>query len=732
MNAKAYDVLNGIVENGIDVHRCAAVRALARLETPSPVKALTGALLDEDPDVRTDAAAALGQVGDASCAEALMENLLGDPESDVKKEALAALVSFGYTPVIPLLRQLVTHRSSEISWDEDEYYNDGWDSWLDLQILAIRALGQFADQEAVPQILAAMADEEGQDVTEVGVTALALMGENGAGALFDLYRSASVQLCRRIAKAVANSGNPHLAPLVDVLLQDASARVREITALGLRAEDIRLMPLFADPDSVVRGSVVSHVGSRLPQQTLSLIEDPDPTVRANVFKVIAAHPGDFTGEDIATSVRTGIAGNPEAAKQAALAWIALKGPAGIKGLSHAMTNTGIPLDFRVGVIEALTKAGPVSVPHLLKAAGDDDRQMRLTALTALVDFAADDPVWPNPAGEGLLAALDGALVTQPEQEEETPAQDPVEDFDPAAEEEQREVDETLPLTLEATGEQATSTLDVILSGGTRAKEPPKEESPEEIELSEQHSRLLELSKQRAMSKRKMSLTSEVAPYLDVRRFAAQLLGGVQNPEVTEVLIAALDEEDSEISAGALVSLVQHAEKSGTLPEAARASLLQILQDQDQESETRVLAVRALARIQGDKIDDLLHDLLNNADDLIRVEAVRGLDLRGIADQDVEHCLGDSYPGVGIAASVSLARNRGDQAVDALISFALAHDGTYRRDIGRLLASHARESGLGRLIALLENEEQRRNWLVGLDALAEVLGTPEKPEELKVA
>ncbi len=82
-----------ILRDGVDVHRVAAARALGRIADRVAVSTLVSALLDEDEDVRTDAAAALGEVGDPAAGPKLLENLLGDPCTDVKQAALDSLIS---------------------------------------------------------------------------------------------------------------------------------------------------------------------------------------------------------------------------------------------------------------------------------------------------------------------------------------------------------------------------------------------------------------------------------------------------------------------------------------------------------------------------------------------------------------------------------------------------------------------------------------------------------------
>lgn len=720
MENKAITKCSAILGEGMNVHRCAAARALGHMPSSKSVEVLVKALLDEDPDVRTDAAASLGQIGDVSCAEALMHNLTEDPESDVKRAALKSLIDMRYAPVVPLLRALVVSRTEEIQWDEDEFYTDGWDSWLDLQLAAIHGLAAFGAEEGAPDIFTAMADEMGQDVSESGVNALAKLGELGALALEQLLESGDARLRRRIAVAIGNSDNSHVDRLRAGLLADSSARVRQISLLNLNANDPRLEAMFGDADPKVRATVVKHAGHIFPAKVVDQIVDLDPKIRAEAFKVIAAYPGLFDDEKTLDAVQKAITGEPEAAKQAALAWIALAGPDGIKGLIHTLSNDKIPLDFRVGVIEAMKVAGDICVPHLLKAAGDEARPLRLATLTSLVDFAANDPVWPNAAGVGLLAALHGELVSPPEVEAEEIVVVEA-DFDPGADEEEAEIDATMPLVPET-----KSTLDSILAGGSDVD--IKEEQP--VELSDQDKRFLEISKNRRMSKRKMSLESTVAPHLDVIRFSARLLGGVVNADVTAELIAALETDDSELRDALLFSLVEHGEKTGALPPEAYAPLMDILANQT--SDTRVLATRALGWINDTQASDALQMLLSDPEDFIRVEAVRAFEHRGVADASVIACLKDKYLGVGIAAATAIAKNCGADCVNDLVDFAMTNDGTYRRDIGILLGTHAREAGMVRLIEVLEDENHKRNWLVAIDALAEVFQQETLDTNRKVA
>ncbi len=733
MKSRATEAFREILEGGADVHRCAAARALASVGGPQSVAILTKSLLDEDPDVRTDAAEALCALGDPASAPALMENLIGDPESDVKKAVIRALVAMRYAPVLPVLRKLAVSRSEDIAWDEEEIYADGWDSWVDMQLLAIEGLAAFGDSEGVPAIVAAMSDEMGQDITEQGVAALAMMGAAGAAALAVMLEGAAPRLRRQIARAVATGANPDLSGLQEALLEDALPEVRLITLGGLAADNPGLAPLFADEDAEIRAAVVRMAGDGFSREIAALATDAAPGVRAEVFKRIAAAPQRFKSKEVIEAVKASITDDPAAATQAALALVALRGEKVAKGFFHALNAPNIPLQFRVGVVEALKQAGPVSIPAFLAAAGVPEREVRLAVLTALVGFAADDPIWPNEAGAGLLAALKGELVDAPEEPEEDPEEDAAEKpeaLPPLTEEELKEIDDSLPLEmipLEPEESAPVSTLDSIAAVDPT---PVDNTDPESVVLSERDEHMLELSKMPRFGKRQVSLKPTVAPYLDVKRFAARLLGGVVNAEVTENLIAALNDEDAELRLPVVESLVQHGQTTGALPESAAAPLEALLETT--AGEVRVMAVRAYGWLADDTVAARLHDLLRDSDPLVRLEAVHALERRGIADEAMFAALDDSYLGVQFAAAKALARLKGADAVDALVAFAFTRDGTNRREIGQLLGRYAPEVGAERLLDTLEDSDLRTSWLVPIDALAELFENVGDVPALKVA
>ncbi len=727
MNTKVVTALSDQLREGIDVHRCAAASALGRIAEPDSIDALCVALLDEDPDVRTDAAAALGQFADPQTADKLLQNLIGDPCCEVKVSAMEALVAMRHAPVIAWLRRLVAGRDENIAWDNDEFYAGAWDDWLDVQLAAIRGLGQLGAAQGVPEICGAFHDEMGQDVSEYAIDALRLLGEPGAAALTQVFQDGDERLRRRIASAVSETSQLELQALQELCLNDDSVAVRRAAVLGLARTnpgDERLVNRFSDNDAEIRQKVVELCGQAFPEQTRLRIEDKVPAVKCAAFRTVTAHPELFDEEGFSDLIQSNVAGHPLVAGEAAKAWTALVGPRALAALGTSFVDTDQQVSFRRLLIQALERLGGEAVEVLATAAGDEDRQIRIDTLTALAGIAAGESSWPGPAGQVLLAALDGELIAPPAEEPEPDTEQP---------EDVSEEEPTEPAD-EVDGEAGkVSTLEVILSGGDDADNQPSPGAGPEIELTEDDLRRMALAKRRAISKKKVSLDVEVAPYQDVRRFAARLLGDLASDGVAEQLIAALNEADVDLRQIALESLSQIGEVAGELPGQAITPLLHILDDTVHE--LHMPAVRALAFVSSPVAGAKLRELLGDDDIHVRLEAVRSLDRRGEVDQDVAALLRDNYPGIRLATAAAVARAHGTNAVDALIDFAFADDGMYRREAAQLLRDVSPDQATRRFLDVLADESRRREWLVAIDALGELAapsGAPFGAPETQVA
>jgi len=114
--------------------RLQAVRTLMEEKTPLAVEELTAALRDPIPEVRREAAKALGAIGDARAVPALLQ-VLRDPASDLALEAAGALGVIGSPEATPELVKLLNAERIEV------------------RIAAIQALRRIADPRALPALL---------------------------------------------------------------------------------------------------------------------------------------------------------------------------------------------------------------------------------------------------------------------------------------------------------------------------------------------------------------------------------------------------------------------------------------------------------------------------------------------------------------------------------------------------------------------------------------------------
>ncbi|MEM9778478.1 MAG: HEAT repeat domain-containing protein, partial [Pseudomonadota bacterium] len=164
------------LESQNEVLRCAAIRATSGLceDVDMQRETLLTALMDPDPDVRTDAMEAFAPLARDGDAGTLLLSLSGDPVREVKLAAIAGLGGLQCPEASGLLRSLARSRAEDqVAWEDED---SDWEDWLDIQIAAIKALGQMGDASAIPDLLAARDDEYGQTLDVQVFEALSLMG----------------------------------------------------------------------------------------------------------------------------------------------------------------------------------------------------------------------------------------------------------------------------------------------------------------------------------------------------------------------------------------------------------------------------------------------------------------------------------------------------------------------------------------------------------------------------
>lgn len=382
MNDQLITRIAEIARDGVDIHRCAAVQALGHIGTPACIAPLCHALLDEDEDVRIDAAVALSEIADAAAADTLLQSLIGDPSGDVKVAALKGLVSQRYPPVLPWLEKLLVARPSDMAWDEETFDQGGWDDWLDLQIIALEGLGVFAVESAVPAVQAAMADEEGQDLTSHAVTALARMGETGRQAIIDMIDSGDVRLRRRIATQLGDSQtspDPRVDHALGQFLLDTDPSVRIAAARSIHRRnpsDARLPPLLVNDDPAMRIAIVAMVGADHPTALAELLYDDDRRVVEAALRIVVEYPRHAFEDRVATLFEDEL------------------------------------VDDRLLALRALAAIAPDRAREATDSVltGDDTR-LAIGALGLLLDLAQPHDAWPNPFAERLIELATGDFET---------------------------------------------------------------------------------------------------------------------------------------------------------------------------------------------------------------------------------------------------------------------------------------------------------------------------------
>lgn len=704
-SGRAFARLGDILLQGMDIHRCAAATALGGIACPGTGGLLRQALLDEDEDVRVDAIAALLKLEDPQTADAIMENLVGDPCPEVKLSAIEMLAAVGHSDAVPWLHKMVAGRSEDIKWDDGEYFSSGWDDWLDIQLAAIRALGKIGTAESVAVIIDALENEEGQDVAQFAIPALAQLGDEGIAALASLYASGDARLRRRVCSVLVPGQSAEGDALLSQCMTDKAGEVR-LAALEKTIEndpeDERLVAYLDDEDADVRLLIVKAIAAQEPERAIAGLSDKSPRVRQAIFRSIAASPDAFEKEGFTEVVRQAIAGVPEVASDAAVAWAALIGEASAESLGGALQDPEQPLAFRLGLIEALMLLDDSGLPYLVGAIGSSERQVRISALSAVAEIAAAD-TWPNPAGDSLLAALRGDLV-EPVKEDEGPQEEDAE------EDSGRGQSKDQP--------EATSTLDRILQEGIRTEpepEPEDELEPEEIELSGEDEKFLELSRSRAMKKGKVSLDIQVPAHLDVRRFAACLLGNFEGAELTRALSQALEEDDVELKQSCLESLALIGRARGKLKKRLYGAIAEATHHDD--SLVRMHATRCLAFIKGRHAQEMLIELCSDEDVHVRREAITALGCKKGNEDILLAALDDEYSGVRTAAARALCGHHAH--MDALIELTLAYDGMHRQEIVAGFKGWNSNEAAEKYLKILNDETRKRVWLVAIAALGDL-------------
>ena len=252
-----------------------AAWALGRLGDKVALRALTDTLKDADEEVASEAALALGAIGEP--AVPYLIPFLSSDQTMWRQRSVRALGNMGAQAVAPLLRIVKDERQPDRTVEG-----------------AAEALGLLGDTQAVPELVRLLRARGGK-LAECAALALTRMGEPAVQPLIEALptQSAELQLRTLIVNALVAIGEPSIAPLIQAL-QHASTPVRDaaekaLARIGADASSALVGALRTDNWELRRriAQVLRQIGDiSLAGPLLDVLKDPDPGVRARVAEML--------------------------------------------------------------------------------------------------------------------------------------------------------------------------------------------------------------------------------------------------------------------------------------------------------------------------------------------------------------------------------------------------------------------------------------------------------------
>ncbi|MGR3512864.1 MAG: HEAT repeat domain-containing protein [Paracoccaceae bacterium] len=633
--AATQDGLNRFLMSENEVLRSAAIRALPHLlDAPGSARTLLVACLDEDdPDIRCDAMEALRPVATVEDADALRQSLARDPVREVKLAAIAALGRLRDEKSVPLLRALATSRAEDqVAWEDD---TGDWDEWLDVQIAAIKALGDIGEDAAIDDLIDALFDAYGQNVDDFVFSAFGQLGERGLSVLVESFRQTKGVTKRRAALALAQIAPEAFAHHLDTLLAEDDPVIRRLGVQALPADDPRCTALaHADPEPSLRVLALQKAASVDPFCASAALSDADESVKAAALALMPPAQDPEAQQNRIDNLLVWFERAKPQLGQAILDILTCQAPdRALALIVDLLADRTRDLDLRVAGAKAL---GVLDVPLELIAEqlSNPARQVRAALLAVVRDRAAEDP-----AAEALAASvIDGTFNIASPPEEAGEVADPVDVATPKDGAGPNNIwitpdGDIVEHSAAANAEGGRSTLDEILAQATQAPNPPPmaEDTPEE-----------------SGAKRAKRLPVEGSGdvqetlALDALRVFMPLTG----EGVTRAVMSRIDDPDDQIRCAAWSALAQREVPEACVEMAERAA-------QDADPIIR-MAVFRLRRAAGDV--SAVGPALWDEDALIRAEAVGSLTALQALD-----FVSDARPPVRAAAASRMVES-GETAV----------------------------------------------------------------------
>ncbi len=692
------------LEHADSLVRCAAARCLTAYADPRASEALAARLLDEDPDVRSDAMAGLAVSAVPGQAEAILESLAGDPVTEVKTAAVRALARLGDARALPQIRKLARDRCEEtVAWEDEAGV---WDDWLVVQTEAIAALGAIGHPDCIPDLLQIRSDEFGQDLDTPVFHALAEIGEAGASTLLTFVRDPDAKVRARALAALEKSNPAVLRSLQELLLRDSAGEVRKLALRVLSADSDAIAELMLqDSDVEIRRCALARFGAARPEIARKALRDPNESVRAALLTLAVEGQVPLAEPDLRENLLAWMGGaGAGLAGVAAQALGVLFPREAIAPLFALAGATERPMEARLAALQVLSDVklvlSPNEVVQLGTLARDPLQQIRVAALVALVARSGTCE-----AADGLLVqAIEGSLGAdlEPRASEACSADDA---SAPKQDETTGRSIEIMPDGEIVTRREAAATL--LRGGASRStldsiQQEPDRPTPEAKPLDRK-------------ARRRVAVDGPDDIAQDLRKQAIVLAGASPSTAVVSAIEASLSGTDLDLKRAAFKAIAGWCEAP---PETVLAQAEAALGESDPL--LRGYAADILVRGAGEEV---LRPLLSDPDPLVRTAV---LPVMAAKDRSLAWiCLEDAAAPVRRAAGeVLLAAGRDEDVKTCLRRLADKGYGNSLFDLCR--SSEDRCGILGELLLEPDCPRQRTLQLMGCLSAMAGMGMPDRP------
>lgn len=404
VETQTVETLSELLNTGDEVDRCYASRALGVLRANSATPILIERLKDEDIDVCVDAAEALGKIGAKESVPALLESLENDHSGEICAVVVESLGKIGGSDVHEALLKVAIERPENVEWDDD------WDTWWNIQLEAIKALGNFAAEEAVEPLIGIIDDDSHQDIEGDILQALSKIPGKGIDALIERLQNQEglPQYRRRAARTLGGVDSGKAIKALGRALKDEESEVRTEAALALAKSGAEkylsiLILMLRDPSEDVRSasakaciSLAEQGASTdvLEKELLPMLTDPSSQVRDTLFNILAAvtTTDSLSDESFAAVLKSIDDKSAETASSACKLLAKNNNPKAIPALLDLLNEPdGHPMVRREAAL-AIGKLGEISadsIDGLTRAVGDRQQAVRFGALSALMALETD-------------------------------------------------------------------------------------------------------------------------------------------------------------------------------------------------------------------------------------------------------------------------------------------------------------------------------------------------------